>query len=384
MSETSEAVQQHIKDVNEKPLPDGTGGKYTVPPDTAPSSATNPALMSKTRLLGTKEMRHLNDEDKATYLLATDNGQSIYMDETGNIFIGSAKVGEDEQGGQIILRSQGDMLLKVGGRLVVEIENFLKAEKPLSLKIGGDINIESVAHTVHLSGKNVNVHADQELHLSGEKVSIEAGKAAGNFEVNCGNFAMNNATADIKSSGPWKHELESNYELHQKHLKGTMHFNSRGVIDIRSTDSMKLDVGGRLHVDVGGVGKWPNTPAPHSFKLTAKTGDASMEFTDGKMDLTVGKNFTETIRGNNTQTITGNHTFTQNGTTATETYSGDLMTTVTKDWSQLVTVNSLIKSDGTFNMMGTGATQLSSQSTLNLTSKEAMTLFSSGVININA
>ena len=384
MSETKVAVDQHLKDVQNKPLPDGTGGKYTVPPDTAPSSATNPALMSKTRLLGTKEMRHLNDEDKATYLLATDNGQSIYMDETGNIFIGSAKVGEDEQGGQIILRSQGDMLLKVGGRLVVEIENFLKAEKPLSLKIGGDINIESVAHTVHLSGKNVNVHADQELHLSGEKVSIEAGKAAGNFEVNCGNFAMNNATADIKSSGPWKHELESNYELHQKHLKGTMHFNSRGVIDIRSTDSMKLDVGGRLHVDVGGVGKWPNTPAPHSFKLTAKTGDAKMEFTEGKMDLTVGKNYTETIGGNNTQTITGNHIFTQNGTTATETYSGDLMTTVTKDWSQLVTVNSLIKSDGTFNMMGLGATQLSSQSTLNLTSQGAMTLFSSGVININA
>ena len=384
MSETKVAVDQHLKDVQNKPLPDGTGGKYTVPPDTAPSSATNPALMSKTRLLGTKEMRHLNDEDKATYLLATDNGQSIYMDETGNIFIGSAKVGEDEQGGQIILRSQGDMLLKCGGRMVIEIENFLKAEKPLSLKIGGDINIESVAHTVHLSGKNVNVHADQELHLSGEKVSIEAGKAAGNFEVNCGNFAMNNATADIKSSGPWKHELESNYELHQKHLKGTMHFNSRGVIDIRSTDSMKLDVGGRLHVDVGGVGKWPNTPAPHSFKLTAKTGDAKMEFTEGKMDLTVGKNYTETIGGNNTQTITGNHIFTQNGTTATETYSGDLMTTVTKDWSQLVTVNSLIKSDGTFNMMGIGATQLSSQSTLNLTSQGAMTLFSSGVININA
>jgi len=383
MSETKVAVDQHLKDVQNKPLPDGTGGKYTVPPDTAPSSATNPALMSKTRLLGTKEMRHLNDEDKATYLLATDNGQSIYMDETGNIFIGSAKVGEDEQGGQIILRSQGDMLLKCGGRMVIEIENFLKAEKPLSLKIGGDINIESVAHTVHLSGKNVNVHADQELHLSGEKVSIEAGKAAGNFEVNCGNFAMNNATADIKSSGPWKHELESNYELHQKHLKGTMHFNSRGVIDIRSTDSMKLDVGGRLHVDVGGVGKWPNTPAPHSFKLTAKTGDAKMEFTEGKMDLTVGKNYTETIGGNNTQTITGNHIFTQSGTTAKETYSGDLMTTVTKDWTQMVTLNTLIDSKGTFNMMGTGATQLSSQSTLNLTSTGAMTLFSSGIININ-
>ena len=384
MSETKVAVDQHLKDVQNKPLPDGTGGKYTVPPNTAPSSATNPALMSKTRLLGTKEMRHLNDEDRATYLLATDNGQSIYMDETGNIFIGSAKVGEDEQGGQIILRSQGDMILKCGGRMVIEIENFLKAEKPLSLKIGGEINIESVADTVHISGKNVNVRADQELHLSGEKVSIEAGKGSGNFEVKCGNFAMNHATADIESTGPWKHTLESNYELHQKHLKGTMHFNSRGVIDIRSTDSMKLDVGGRLHVDVGGVGKWPNTPAPHSFKLTAKTGDAKMEFTEGKMDLTVGKNYTETIGGNNTQTITGNHIFTQSGTTAKETYSGDLMTTVTKDWSQLVTVNSLIKSDGTFNMMGLGATQLSSQSTLNLTSQGAMTLFSSGVININA
>lgn len=383
MSETQQAVEQYDKDVQNQALPDGTGGKYTVPPNTAPSSATNPALMAKTRLLGTKEMRHLNDELRATYLLATDNGQSIYMDETGNVFIGSAKVGEDEQGGQIIIRSQGNMVLKVGGRLLVEIENLLDEEKPLSLKIGGEINIESTGNTVNIHGKNVKVSADQELHLAGEKVSIEAGKGAGNLEMICGSFAMENTNADIKSSGPWKHELESNYELHQNHLKGTMHFNSRGVIDIRSTDSMKLDVGGRLHVDVGGVGKWPNTPAPHSFKLTAKTGDASMEFTEGKMDLTVGKNFTETIGGNNTQTITGNHTFTQNGTTATETYSGDLMTTVTKDWSQLVTVNSLIKSDGTFNMMGTGATQLSSQSTLNLTSSGAMTLFSSGIININ-
>ncbi len=383
MSETQQAVEQYNKDVQTQELPDGTGGKYTVPPNTAPSSATNPALMAKTRLLGTKELRHLNDENRATYLVATDNGQSIYMDETGNIFIGSAKVGEDEQGGQIILRSQGNMVLKVGGRLLVEIENLLDEKKPLSLKIGGEINIESTGNTVNIHGKNVKVSADQELHLAGEKVSIEAGKGAGNLEMICGSFAMENTNADIKSSGPWKHELESNYELHQNHLKGTMHFNSRGVIDIRSTDSMKLDVGGRLHVDVGGVGKWPNTPAPHSFKLTAKTGDASMEFTDGKMDLTVGKNFTETIKGNNTQTITGNHTFTQNGTTATETYSGDLMTTVTKDWSQLVTVNSLIKSDGTFNMMGIGATQLSSQSTLNLTSQGAMTLYSSCIININ-
>ncbi len=384
MSETKQAVDQFDKDVQDQELPDGTGGKYSVPPDTAPSSATNPALMSKTRLLGTKEMRHLNDENRATYLVATDNGQSIYMDETGNIFIGSAKVGEDEQGGQIILRSQGDMILKCGGRMVIEIENFLKAEKPLSLKIGGDINIESVAHTVHIAGKNVNIHADQELHLSGEKVGISAGKDAGNFEVNCGNFAMNNATADIKSTGPWKHELESNYELHQKHLKGTMHFNSRGVIDIRSTDSMKLDVGGRLHVDVGGVGKWPNTPAPHSFKLTAKTGDAKMEFTDGKMDLTVGKNFTEIIQGNNSQTITGNHDFTVNGTSATENFAGSLMTDITKDWNQFVKVNTFMKTDGTLTMKGLGATLLDSGATLNIKADGAMTLLSGGVININA
>ena len=383
MSETKQAVDQFDKDVQDQELPDGTGGKYSVPPDTAPSSATNPALMSKTRLLGTKEMRHLNDENRATYLVATDNGQSIYMDETGNIFIGSAKVGEDEQGGQIILRSQGDMILKCGGRMVIEIENFLKAEKPLSLKIGGDINIESVAHTVHIAGKNVNIHADQELHLSGEKVGISAGKDAGNFEVNCGNFAMNNATADIKSSGPWKHTLESNYELHQRHLKGTMHFNSRGVIDIRSTDSMKLDVGGRLHVDVGGVGKWPNTPAPHSFKLTAKTGDAKMEFTDGKMDLTVGKNFTEIIQGNNSQTITGNHDFTVNGTSATENFAGSLMTDITKDWNQFVKVNTFMKTDGTLTMKGLGATTLDGGATMLVQSTGAMTITSNSVININ-
>ena len=383
MSETQQAVEQYNKDVQTQELPDGTGGKYTVPPNTAPSSATNPALMAKTRLLGTKELRHLNDENRATYLVATDNGQSIYMDETGNVFIGSAKVGEDEQGGQIILRSQGNMVLKVGGRLLIEIENLLDEEKPLSLKIGGELNIESTGNTVNIHGKNVKVSADQELHLAGEKVSIEAGKGAGNLEMICGSFAMENTNADIKSSGPWKHELESNYELHQNHLKCTMHFNSRGVIDIRSTDSMKLDVGGRLHVDVGGVGKWPNTPAPHSFKLTAKTGDASMEFTDGKMDLTVGKNFTETIGGNNSQTITGNHDFTVNGTTATENFSGGLMTTVTKDWNHFVKVNSFMKTDGTLTMKGLGATTLDGGATMLVQSTGAMTITSNSVININ-
>ena len=68
MSETQQAVEQYDKDVQNQELPDGTGGKYTVPPNTAPSSATNPALMSKTRLLGTKEMRHLNDENRACLL----------------------------------------------------------------------------------------------------------------------------------------------------------------------------------------------------------------------------------------------------------------------------------------------------------------------------
>ena len=147
---------------------------------------------------------------------------------------------------------------------------------------------------------------------------------------------------------------------------------------------MKLDVGGRLHVDVGGVGKWPNTPAPHSFKLTAKTGDAKVEFTDGKMDLTVGKNFTETIMGNNSQTITGNHDFNVNGTSATENFAGSLMTDITKDWNQFVKVNTFMKTDGTLTMKGLGATLLDSGATLNVTSTGAMTLASSGVININA
>ncbi len=146
---------------------------------------------------------------------------------------------------------------------------------------------------------------------------------------------------------------------------------------------MKLDVGGRLHVDVGGTGKWPNTPAPHSFKLTAKTGDAKMEFTDGKMDLTVGKNFTEIIQGNNSQTITGNHDFTVNGTSATENFAGSLMTDIKTDWNQFVKVNTLMKTDGTLTMKG-AATLLDSSATLNIKSDGAMTLLSGGVININA
>ena len=62
------------------------------------------------------------------------------------------------------------MTVKVGDTLSIEVENKLDEEKPLSVKVFGDINMEAVGGDLHLAGNNVNINAKTDLHLIGSKV----------------------------------------------------------------------------------------------------------------------------------------------------------------------------------------------------------------------
>ena len=85
------------------------------------------------RLFGCKIIRQVNPEGRVTFILCTDNGQKLDFDEKGNVFLGAAKVGQDEDGGNITIRPYGDLTLKLGGKLNLEIENMLIEEKPVSI-----------------------------------------------------------------------------------------------------------------------------------------------------------------------------------------------------------------------------------------------------------
>ena len=165
----AKSIGEYFKKVTSDGLPTGEGLNETIP--TPPHSGTQ-RTSSANKLNGVKEMKAQNEDGRVTYIVCTDNGQSLNMDEMGNIFLGCGKIGDDESGGGMTVRPHGQMIVKVGDTLSIEVENKQDEEKPLSLKVFGDINMEAVGGDVHMKGNNVNVTADTELHLKGSKVLI--------------------------------------------------------------------------------------------------------------------------------------------------------------------------------------------------------------------
>ena len=58
----------------------------------------------------------------------------------------------------------------------MEVENLCKSEKPMSIKVYGNINVESVGGDAFISGSNVAVRAKKDLVLAGSNVKIQAGE----------------------------------------------------------------------------------------------------------------------------------------------------------------------------------------------------------------
>ena len=126
----AKSIGEYFKKVTSDGLPAGEGLNQTIP--TPPHSGTQ-RTSSANKLNGVKEMKAQNEEGRVTYIVCTDNGQSLNMDEMGNIFLGCGKIGDDESGGAMTVRPHGQMIVKVGDTLSIEVENKLDEEKPLSL-----------------------------------------------------------------------------------------------------------------------------------------------------------------------------------------------------------------------------------------------------------
>ena len=189
MSSKAKSIGEYFKEVSNGGLPDGSEGLNQPSVKTPPHSGTQ-RTSSAEKLNGVKEMKAQNEEGRVAYIICTDNGQSLNMDETGNIFLGCGKIGDDESGGGISVRPHGQMIVKVGDSLNIEVENKQDQEKPLSLKVYGDINMEAVGGDVHMSGNNVNITAKTDLHLKGSKVLLQGGDGAGGSVEIVGNTCL--------------------------------------------------------------------------------------------------------------------------------------------------------------------------------------------------
>lgn len=369
-SQTQQSVQNTQQGLAQDGVPTPTGKK---PPATPPGSATESALMAAERLLGCKIIRQVNDEGRPTFILCTDNGQKLDFDEKGNVFLGAAKVGDSDDGGNMTLRAWGDLTLKVGGKLNLEIENFLDQEKPISIKSFGDVNVESVDGAVALKGKNVSIRATNDLTLVGQKVNIQGGNGGGGAVSVVGNtFKTDTTFINNTVTGGWTQKVTGEYTIRQM-------LDPRSIFTLNTAGHAKYKVGGDLSAEV--VGKAginilgtppkpvPTAPQMESLSVTVLKGDTKFVSTAGNHTSTfTAGNVTNTISaGNLTETVTGNHT---------ETITKKLTQTVTDDVTQTWSKNL------TRTLTGNETNTVSGMSTNTITGN--YTLTTSGIGTITA
>ena len=377
MSKSSESLLNTKKGFLDGKMPTNQG-KNDKPTDNNPGSATQQELMAAERLLGVKIIRQVNPEGRITFILATDNGQKLDFDEKGNVFLGAAKVGDDETGGNVTLRSWGDLTLKIGGKLNLEVENFIDEEKPVSIKVGGDCNIEAVDGHLALKGKNVSVRADSDLNLFGANIKMQAGDGGGgNLSVTAGNIKTVSSFIENETSG-WFQKVAGEYTIKQtEDPRAIFNINTLGHLKIQSIGDCSVKHGGRFSHMIGGiVPKPPTVTGKDAYSILVSKGDTSWTSTAGNhTEIFTAGNVTKTMSsGNLTQTVTGNYTraTTKDLTeTATKSYTlaymdgkttaggnqvtdvtGNLTQTTKGTYSHIITGLATIKADGLMTIKG--------------------------------
>ena len=357
-------------------LPDGSEGLNKPAVKTPPHSGTQ-RTSSSDKVNGVKVIKAQNEEGRVTYIVCTDNGQSINMDETGNIFIGCGKIGDDESGGQLTARPHGAMTVKVGDTLSIEVENKLDEEKPLSLKVFGDINMEAVGGDVHMAGNNVNITAKTDLHLKGSKVLLQGGDGAGGaVEIVANTFKTDTVFINNTVSGAVTQNVFGEYTIRQL-LDPRASFNiiSSGAMNITSGGDFSLNGAGRAEVLIAGLPPKPIPTArsPAAFTLSVGTGNALMNLGAGNLNQSVTGALTQAVTGAITSTFDGNivSSFKGNVTrdykgTMIDNVDGNVTTTYKGNYIQNVTGSHTVTSSGQFTHNITGVASILAQGVMTI------------------
>ena len=363
MSEKSKSIGEYFKKVITDGLPKGDDLNKTI--KTPPHSGTQ-RTSSANKLNGVKEMKAQNEEGRVTYIVCTDNGQSLNMDETGNIFLGCGKIGDDESGGNMGIRPHGSMFVKIGDTLNIEIENKQDNEKPLSLKVFGDINLEAEGGDVALKGKNVKISADSQLSLISNDIFV------GDTEGACGIVKI--ATGTLKTDtffiknivdGGITQEVKGEYSIDQLvDPRSSFNITSAGATTLTFGNDVSVSTGGRAELHVAGLPAKPipTCKSPNAFTFTVGTGNSLVSFNAGNVITDIkGGNHTHTTTGNSTstitgtqnKTITGNHTSTYSGS-FTESITGATTLTNQAAYTQTITGVHTVDSKGSYTHNITG------------------------------
>lgn len=364
-------------------LPDGSGGPNE-PAVATPPHAADQRTTSVERINGVKVTKAMNEDGRVTLIICTDNGQSIHMDDTGNIFMGCGKIGDDDSGGQITLRPHGDMTVKVGGKLSLEVENLLDEDKPLSVVTFGDVNVESKGGDVFLKGGNVTVRALKDLNLIGEKVNIQGGDGGGGtVGITANKFSTDVTFVENTVSGGITNnvlgQVTDRQVLDPRSLRS---ITSSGHLKITAAGDLSIDVGGKMEVNVAGTPPKPipTVKNPSTFSLTVAQGNVTQTIAAGNLTEKYTGNVSTVIEGNVTEQITGNLTESATGN-YTNTIEGNFTEAITGNYTNTVTGNSTETFTGNYtstysgNMVQTVAGLMTTTVTGNITFTSSAQIF---------
>jgi hypothetical protein len=358
MSLTKEALKNYLTSLSNfiSDLPDGGDINEAVvtPPHSADQRST-----SVDKINGVKITKAQNEEGRVTLIICTDNGQSIHMDDTGNIFFGCGKIGEDETGGQITMRPQGDMTVKVGGRFAMEVENMLDEEKPLSVVSYGDINVESKGGDVFLKGDNVTIRALKDLNLSGSTVNIQGGDGAGGaVSLVANTFKTDTVFINQTVTGGITQNVLGEATIRQILDPRACHtISSAGHLKLTAAGDFSIDVGGKMEVNVAGTPPKPipTVKNPSTFSLSVAQGNVTHTIVAGNLTEKYTGNVTTAIEGNVTEQITGNLTESATGNYS-NTVEGNFLEAITGNVTETITGNNTVAITGNYTGTVTGNT----------------------------
>ena len=363
MSEKSKSIGEYFKKVITDGLPKGDDLNKTI--KTPPHSGTQ-RTSSANKLNGVKEMKAQNEDGRVTYIVCTDNGQSLNFDEVGNIFLGCGKIGDDESGGTMTVRPQGQMIVKVGDTLSIEVENGQDQEKPLSLVVYGDINMEARGGNLQMSGDNVSIKASNDMNIEASKtLTMGNGKSCGNVHISGGTIKHEAVFIKDEISGSISQSVYGEYTIKQL-LSPNASFNliSSGAFNLTAGGDLTVKGLARAEARIAGkppIGK-PTATTQNAFLFNVLTGNSKIDFKAGNVisDIKAGNhthtttgNSTSTITGNQTKTISGNHTSTYSGT-FNETITGATTLTNQAAYTQTITGVHTVDSKGSYTHNITG------------------------------
>lgn len=187
-------------------------------PDQEKAFAASGPSITNSFIMGEMLVCSYEEKDGATGFAMTNGKCAIHIDSTNNMIFSAGEPGQAGCGGKLVMNT-GDTIQKTTA-IAVEVtgkaNNKTKGSKDgekgketddveepaYSLKVYGDVLVESVGGDLKLKGDNILLNASNTLNLrSGKDINIQAGENGGKINFSAGEVKIESAFLRKKISG---------------------------------------------------------------------------------------------------------------------------------------------------------------------------------------